>query len=333
MDVTTATASLKAEVNTINTQASNTLNERVNAEIPKALQTPDVKQKLKESASFRKDYTNYEKTLVTPTQKVKSVGKAVGETAIAFIPVANVVYGARQQVKAQETIKQDGGLFGLNPEGEAKISVTSPEQLQAFIDREERLLKEMTGRIFSSGANVVFCQKGIDDVAQYYLAKAGIYACRRISRSDMEKLARATGGHIVSDIKSLSSPDLGKAKIVREVLQGEDKMTYVEGCENPKSVSILITFIPFSNSLYSYVLLSFIYFNITSLLINLLKSFYISVEIAKNYHEQNDLIGLFSQTPKDINAKDIDPYINKKFYLNYFSQFQFHGLFSPGLIK
>jgi len=115
MDVTTATASLKAEVNTINTQASNTLNERVNAEIPKALQTPDVKQKLKESASFRKDYTNYEKTLVTPTQKVKSVGKAVGETAIAFVPVANVVYGARQQVKAQETIKQDGGLFGLNP--------------------------------------------------------------------------------------------------------------------------------------------------------------------------------------------------------------------------
>jgi thermosome len=134
----------------------------------------------------------------------------------------------------------DFALELKNPEGEAKISITSPEQLQGFIDREERMLKEMTQKIALSGANVIFCQRGIDDVAQYYLAKAGIYACRRIPKSDMEKLARATHGHIVSNLNELITSELGKAKIVREVIQGEDKMTYVEGCENPKAVSILI---------------------------------------------------------------------------------------------
>jgi thermosome len=126
------------------------------------------------------------------------------------------------------------------PEGESRISITSPEQLQGFIDREEKLIREMTQKIISIGANVLFCQKGIDDVAQYYLAKSGIYAARRISKSDMEKLARATSGHIVSSLNELSAEELGKARFVREVVNGEEKMTYVEGCENPKSVSILI---------------------------------------------------------------------------------------------
>jgi thermosome len=127
-----------------------------------------------------------------------------------------------------------------NPEGDAKISISSPEQLQNFINREERLIKEMTEKIISSGANVVFCQKGIDDVAQYYLAKANIYSCRRIPKSDMEKLARATHGHIVSSLNDLTEKDLGKAKFVREIMHSDEKMTYVEGCENPKAVSILI---------------------------------------------------------------------------------------------
>lgn len=134
----------------------------------------------------------------------------------------------------------DFALELKNPEGEAKISITSPDQLQSFVDREERMLKEMTAKIVSSGANVIFCQRGIDDVAQYYLARAGIYACRRIPKSDMEKLARATHGHIVSNLNELAAGELGKAKTVREVSQGEDKMTYVEGCENPRAVSILI---------------------------------------------------------------------------------------------
>ena len=134
----------------------------------------------------------------------------------------------------------DFALELRNPEGDAKISINSPEQLQGFIDREERLLKEMTNKIVISGANVVFCQKGIDDVAQYYLAKAGVYAARRIAKSDMEKLARATGGHIVSSLNEINEKELGKAKLVREMVHGEDKMTYVEGCDNPKAVSILV---------------------------------------------------------------------------------------------
>ncbi|MDP1729033.1 MAG: thermosome subunit alpha [archaeon] len=134
----------------------------------------------------------------------------------------------------------DFAIETKTPQGDSKISVTSPEQLQSFIDREERMLKEMTQRILLSGANVVFCQRGIDDVAQYYLAREGIYACRRISKSDMEKLVRATGGHIISSLNDLRASELGKARIVREVLHGDEKMTYVEGCENPKSVSILI---------------------------------------------------------------------------------------------
>ncbi len=135
----------------------------------------------------------------------------------------------------------DFALETRNPEGDAKISINSPDQLQGFIDREEKMLREMTDKIFSSGANVLFCQRGIDDVAQYYLARAGIYACRRIPKSDMEKLARATGGHIISSLKDLSSLELGKARVVREVIHGEgEKMTYVEGCDNPKAVSILI---------------------------------------------------------------------------------------------
>jgi thermosome len=135
----------------------------------------------------------------------------------------------------------DSSLELKNPEGDAKISISSPEQLQGFIDREEKLLKEMTSKIINSEANVVFCQKGIDDVSQYYLAKAGIYACRRIAKSDMEKLARATSGHIVSSLNELSEKELGKAKLVREVSYSEnEKMTYVEGCENAKAVSILI---------------------------------------------------------------------------------------------
>jgi thermosome len=127
-----------------------------------------------------------------------------------------------------------------SPEGDAKISISSPDQLQGFIDREERLIKEMSQKIAQTGANVILCQKGIDDIAQYYLAKAGIYAVRRITKSDMEKLARATGAHIISSLNELTQKELGKAKFVREVIHSEEKMTYVEGCENPKAVSILI---------------------------------------------------------------------------------------------
>ena len=127
-----------------------------------------------------------------------------------------------------------------NPEIDTKISITSPEQLQAFLNQEENSIKEMVGKVKMSDANVVFCQKGIDEFAQYLLAKDGIYACRRVARSDMEKLAKATGGRIVSNLSELSSFELGDAEVVEEVRHGEDLLTYVKGCKNPKALTILI---------------------------------------------------------------------------------------------
>ncbi len=123
---------------------------------------------------------------------------------------------------------------------EAKISISSPDQLQDFVDREEAMLKQIVDKIKSSNANVIFCQKGIDDVVQYYLAKQGIYACRRVSKSDMESLASATSGKIISNLNELNERDLGKSQLVEEVRRGEDIMTYIRGCENPKSLTILI---------------------------------------------------------------------------------------------
>ena len=127
-----------------------------------------------------------------------------------------------------------------NLEGDAKISVTDPNQLQNFLDREEIILKQMVDKIKKSNANVIFCQKGIDDMVQYYLAKSKIYACRRVAKSDMENLARATGGKIISNLNDLTELELGRAELVEEIKHGEEAMTYVRGCENPKALTILI---------------------------------------------------------------------------------------------
>jgi thermosome len=134
----------------------------------------------------------------------------------------------------------DAALEIKGPETDTKISISAPEQLQAFIDQEETILKNMVEKVKKSKANVLFCQKGIDDVAQYYLTKAGIYAVRRISKSDMEKLARATGGKVVSNLNELAENDLGKANVVEEIKKGDEGMTYVRGCLNPKALTILI---------------------------------------------------------------------------------------------
>jgi thermosome len=120
-----------------------------------------------------------------------------------------------------------------------KIQVTSPEDVRRFIEQEKEMLKEMVEKIKSVGANVVFCQKGIDDVAQYYLAKAGILAVRRVKKSDMEKLSQATGAKIVNRIEELTPEDLGEAKLVEERRVGKDKMIFVEGAPG-KAVTILL---------------------------------------------------------------------------------------------
>ncbi len=127
-----------------------------------------------------------------------------------------------------------------SPEMDAKISVSTPEQLTSFLGQEDSILREKVDLIKSSGANVVFIQKGVDELVQYYLARAGIYTVRRVPRSDMQNLAKATGGKIVSKLNEINSEDLGNAELVEERKDGEDGMTYVMGCANPKAITILI---------------------------------------------------------------------------------------------
>ena len=126
------------------------------------------------------------------------------------------------------------------PERETRISISSPDQLQSFLNQEEEILKNMVVKLKSVGANVVVCQKGVDDIAQFYLAKAGIYTLRRVARSDLQKLAKATGARINSNLKELAPNDLGYASLVQEVKHGEESFTYVQGCKNPKAVTIMI---------------------------------------------------------------------------------------------
>ena len=123
---------------------------------------------------------------------------------------------------------------------ESKINIKNPAQIQSFLDEEDKTFRQMVQAIKASGANVVVCQKGIDDVVLHYLAKEGIYAVKQVKESDLQKLARATGGKIVTGIKELTPNDLGRAAKVDERRVGEDKMTFVTGCANPRSVSILI---------------------------------------------------------------------------------------------
>jgi len=125
-------------------------------------------------------------------------------------------------------------------EFDAKIHIETPEQMEAFLREEENMLREMVEKIASAGANVVICQKGIDDMAQHFLAKKGILAVRRAKKSDMEKLSKATGGRIVTNLDGISSKDLGYAELVEERKVGDDKMVFIEGCRNPRSVAILI---------------------------------------------------------------------------------------------
>lgn len=125
-------------------------------------------------------------------------------------------------------------------ETDAKINITDPEQLRSFLDEERHMLQEMVDQIKKSGANVVLCQKGIDDIAQHYLTKAGILVARRVKESDMEKLARATGGKVVTNIKDFTSDDLGAAALVEERKIAGEEMIFVEGCKDPKAVSLLV---------------------------------------------------------------------------------------------
>jgi archaeal chaperonin len=154
----------------------------------------------------------------------------------------------KERVSIDMPSRVDGARIALieealevkSPEIEAKIAVSSPDQLQSFLSQEDSVLKEKVEMICGSGANVVFVQKGVDELVQYYLAKAGIYAVRRVAKSDMQSLAKATGAKIVSKLSELRGDDLGAADFVEERREGEDGMTYIMGCRNPRALTILI---------------------------------------------------------------------------------------------
>jgi len=174
---------------------------------------------------------------------VKKHGKSLDETELIRGMVIDKEVASSQMPKVVEGAKialLNEKLEIEKTEFDAKINIESPEQMKLFLDEEERMLKEMANSISKAGANVVFCEKGIDDMALHFLAKAGVLAVKSVSSSDMEKLARATGGRILASVKDLSADVLGKAKKVEEVKIGDDKLIYIRDCKNPKAVTIVI---------------------------------------------------------------------------------------------
>lgn len=148
--------------------------------------------------------------------------------------------GMPKSIKDAKICLVDAAFEIEKTETDAKIEITSPDQLEAFLKQEEKMLKEMVDKVKASGANLLFCQKGIDDVAQHYLAKSGIAAVRRVKKSDMEKLARATGAKVVSSISELSASDLGVAGFIEEKKVSGESMVFVRECKHPKSVTIFV---------------------------------------------------------------------------------------------
>ncbi len=176
-------------------------------------------------------------------QIVKKKGKSVLDTLLVkgVILDKEVVHAEMsKRVEKAKIALLNAPLEVEKTEFSAEIRIRDPVQMKAFLDQETSMLKGMVEKIAGAGANVVICQKGIDDMAQHFLAKKGILAVRRAKESDMEKLARATGAKIMSNLEDISEKDLGYAELVEERRIGEDKMVFVEGCRDPRSVSVLI---------------------------------------------------------------------------------------------
>ncbi|WXG43418.1 MAG: thermosome subunit beta [Promethearchaeati archaeon SRVP18_Atabeyarchaeia-1] len=173
----------------------------------------------------------------------KKQGGSTGETTLinGIILDKEVVHpGMPKLVKDAKIALLTCPLEVEKTEVTAKINITDPTKMRSFLDEETNILRGMVDKIKEVGANVVLCQKGIDDVAQHYLAKEGIVAIRRIKESDMEKLAKATGAKTANTMEDLTSEDLGYAESVEERKVGDDKMTFIEGCKSPKAVNVLI---------------------------------------------------------------------------------------------
>jgi archaeal chaperonin len=176
-------------------------------------------------------------------QLIKKQGGQISDTSLiegVIVDKEKVHSGMPTRVENPKIALLDAALEIKKTEIDAKIEINDPSQLNAFLQEEENMLKRMVETVKKSGANVVLCQKGIDDLAQHYLAKEGIYAVRRVKKSDMEKLAKATGASIVSKVSELTPSDVGSAGLVEERKIGDDALTFVTGAKKARAVSILI---------------------------------------------------------------------------------------------
>jgi len=173
----------------------------------------------------------------------KKQGGGIANTEIIsgiILDKERVHEGMPKHIKNAKIALINAALEVKKTEVDARIQIQDPTQLQAFLDEEEGMIRKMVEKVKASGANVLICQKGIDDIAQHFLAKEEIYTVRRAKKSDMEKLSKATGAKIVANLDGLTQKDLGNSGNVEEKKIGDDKMTFVTDCKNPKAVSILI---------------------------------------------------------------------------------------------
>ncbi len=174
---------------------------------------------------------------------IKKQGKSLNETELVTGMVIDkeIVHASMpKRVENAKIALVNAAIEVEKTEFDAEIKIDRPEQIKAFLDEEQRMLTDMVDKIVASGANVLVCQKGIDDVAQHFLAKNGIMAIRRAKKSTLEKLGKATGGNIATSLDELNADYLGEAGIVEEVKIGDDKLVYVKNCKDPKAVSIVI---------------------------------------------------------------------------------------------
>jgi len=148
--------------------------------------------------------------------------------------------GMPKQIKKASIGLLNAAMEIEKTEFDAKISIETPEEMQAYLDQEEQMLRDMVKKVKDVGINVLFCQKGIDDMVQHFLAREGILAARRLKKSDMEALSKSTGAKVVNSVDQLSAEDAGYAELVEERKVSDDSMIFVEGCKNPKAVTILI---------------------------------------------------------------------------------------------
>jgi thermosome len=190
----------------------------------------------------RKDGENFNVDVDDVKVEKKTGGSIKDSTLIKGIVLDKEVVhsGMPKKVSEAKIALINTALEISKTETDAKININNPQQMKSFLDEENKMLKNMVDKVIGSGATVVLCQKGIDDMAQHYLSKAGIVAVRRVKESDMTKLAKATGARIVTNLDDLFEKDLGSAENVEEKKIEEDRWVFVEGCRHPKSVTLLL---------------------------------------------------------------------------------------------